>query len=451
MRVTRLLLGLSSIAVGCHMLVGAQQGQRAPAQNKPLALVGGLLVDGTLGPPVRDSVVLVRGDRIEKIGTVGSLPVPDGYDHISTEGMTVLPGLWDMHVHLIYSGHPNTGYWFKYASQFENVTIPVAAEQMLMAGVTSVRDLAAPGQAVLGVKKRIANGELPGPTLYVAGPALTGNRTSTLTPQFMAISSEADAQARTRQLIDAGVDVIKIFNPEQMSPGERRAIVAEAHSRGRKVAAHGVTDTDIRLGLEYGVDDFQHLGTATPEFPPDIVAAIRERVRTGPPLYWTPTVGANGLLNLPYLASQPEFVDDPAGFRGLPAELAEDVRKGWAAYQPRPVDPNTSINVKRRIAQLEALGVILVFGTDEGSVGQLPSQSTWMDADLWVRELGMDPKTVIRKMTSDAARAMGVERETGTIGEGKYADVIAVRGDPLRHIDVLREPKIVIKHGRRYK
>jgi imidazolonepropionase-like amidohydrolase len=322
---------------------------------------------------------------------------------------------------------------------------------MLMAGVTSVRDLAAPPQAILAVKKRIANGELPGPTLYVAGPALTGNRTGTLTPQFMAISSVADARAKTRQLMDAGVDIIKMFNPEQMSAEERRAIVSEARGRGLKIAAHGVTDTDIRLGLEYGVDDFQHLGAATPEFPSDIVAAIRERVRTGPPLYWTPTVGANGLLNLPYLATSREFVDDPEVYRGLPAELAEDVRQGWAAYEPRPVDSSTATNVKRRIAQLQELGVTLVFGTDEGSVGQLPRHSTWMDADLWVRELGMDPMTVIRKMTSNAAQVMGVDQDTGTITEGKYADVIAVSGDPLRHIDVLREPKIVIKHGRRYK
>jgi imidazolonepropionase-like amidohydrolase len=72
-------------------------------------------------------------------------------------------------------------------------------------------------------------------------------------------------------------------------------------------------------------------------------------------------------------------------------------------------------------------------------------------ADLWVRELGMDPMTVIRGMTHDAARAMGADRESGSIAEGKVADVIAVRGDPLRHIDVLREPRIVIKHGRRFK
>ena len=451
MSVTRVLLGLLIVVVGCHGLVTARQSQQPQSEIKPLALVGGSLIDGTSGPPVRNSVVLIRGNRIEKVGTIESLPVPGGYDQISTDGMTVLPGLWDMHVHLIYSGHPNTGYWFKYASEFETVTIPVAAEQMLMAGVTSVRDLAAPAQAILSVKKQIADGKLPGPTLYVAGPALTGNRTATLTPQFMAISSEADARAKARQLIDAGVDVIKMFNLDQMSPDERRAIVAEAHGRGLKVVAHGITDTDIRLGLESGVDDFQHLGAVTPEFPPDIVTAIRTRVRAGPPLYWTPTVGANGLLNLPYLATRPEFVDDPAGFRGLPANLVNDVRKGWAAYQPGAVDPNTATNVQRRIAELQALGVILVFGTDEGSVGQLPSQSTWMDADLWVRALAMDPMTVIRKMTSDAARAMGVDRETGTISEGKYADVIGVRGDPLRHIDVLREPRIVIKHGRRYK
>jgi imidazolonepropionase-like amidohydrolase len=92
-----------------------------------------------------------------------------------------------------------------------------------------------------------------------------------------------------------------------------------------------------------------------------------------------------------------------------------------------------------------------VFGTDVGSWGEVTGQATWMEADLWVRELGMDPMTVIRGMTLDAARAMGADRESGSIAEGKVADVVAVGGDPLRHIDVLREPRIVIKHGRRFK
>jgi imidazolonepropionase-like amidohydrolase len=450
MRRRRWLVGLAAVTLGLMTVGAAQDRQAGAAAQRPLALVGGMLIDGA-GPPIRNSVVLIRGDRIEKVGDVSSLPVPAGYEQVSTEGLTVLPGLWDLHVHLIYNGHPNFGTWFRYAAQFETVTIPVAAEQMLMAGVTSVRDLAAPAQAILAVKKRVAGGELPGPTMYVAGHALSGNRRATLSPQLMAITDENDARAKTRALIDAGVDVVKIFNQDQMSPAECRAIVEEAHRRGLKTAAHGTTDTDIRVGLQCGIDDFQHLGATAPEFPPDIVAAIRERVRTGPPLYWTPTIGANGLLNQPYLATRPEFLDDPAGYRGLPQALADDIRKGWAEYQPRAVDPQTVVNVKRRFAQLRELGVIVNFGTDEGSTGQIPSQSTWMDADLWVKELGIDPMTVIRKMTSEAARFMGVERDTGTVSDGKYADVIAVRGDPLRHIDVLRDPRIVIKHGRRFK
>src|SRR6185369_920901 len=147
---------------------------RAAAQSpaKGLALIGGALIDGTGAAPVRDSVVLIRGDRIERVGTVATLPVPAGYESIATEGMTVLPGLWDPHVHLIYSGHPNPGAWFKHDAEFEPVTIPASARQLLMGGVTSVRDLAAPANAVLGVKRRIADGQLPGPTIYAAGPAL---------------------------------------------------------------------------------------------------------------------------------------------------------------------------------------------------------------------------------------------------------------------------------------
>ena len=93
----------------------------------------------------------------------------------------------------------------------------------------------------------------------------------------------------------------------------------------------------------------------------------------------------------------------------------------------------------------------LVFGSDEGSTGELPRHATWMDADLWVRVLGMPPMEVLRSMTSGAARVMGVDAEVGTVSGGKQADLIAVAGDPLRYINVLRDPKVVIKGGRRYK
>jgi imidazolonepropionase-like amidohydrolase len=237
------------------------------------------------------------------------------------------------------------------------------------------------------------------------------------------------------------------------------AIVDEAHARGRKVAAHAFSEAEIRRGLIAGVDDFQHVRTQTSEYPPDIVALIRDRVRNGPPLYWTVTAGGNGQLNAAYLASNPEFLDDQANFIGLPQSIVDDVRKAIAtraqaaARRGGAGQSQEEINaiVKRKIAQIRDLGVQVVFGTDVGSWGEVTAQATWMEADLWVRELGMDPMAVIRSMTLDAARVMGADRESGSIAEGKLADMIAVRGDPLRHIDVLREPRIVIRHGRRVK
>ena len=437
----------------------AQQRASVRSPRARVALVGGTLIDGTGGAPLRNSVILIRGERIEKVGTAASLPIPKDYEAVSAEGLTVLPGLWDLHVHLMYAGHPDARYWFSaYTPQFERVIMPASAEQLLMAGVTAARDLAAPPEPIVAVKRRIAAGDIPGPTLYVAGPALTKGGAANAV-QTWNVAGAADAQAKTNRLIDGGVDWIKIINAEQMTPEELRAIVSTAHARGRKVAAHAFSEAEIREGLLAGVDDFQHVRTQTSEYPPDIVASLRDRVRNGPPLYWTVTAGGNGQLNAAYLASNPEFLDDPANFIGLPQSIVDDVRKAIADRIQAPprrgsaVQSQEEINatVKRKIAQLRDLGVQIVFGTDVGSWGEVTGHATWMEADLWVRELGVDPMTVIRAMTLEAARMMGVDRDSGSVTEGKLADVIAVRGDPLRHIDVLREPTIVIKHGRRFK
>ena len=102
---------LSAVVVLAGLVVTAAAQQRpagGSTPNGPLALVGGTLIDGTGRAPIRDSVVLIRGQRIERVGTTDSLPVPDGYERVSTEGLTVLPGLWDLHVHLMYAGHPDS-------------------------------------------------------------------------------------------------------------------------------------------------------------------------------------------------------------------------------------------------------------------------------------------------------------------------------------------------------
>jgi hypothetical protein len=165
------------------------------------------------------------------------------------------------------------------------------------------------------------------------------------------------------------------------------------------------------------------------------VTLIRDRVKSGPPLYRTITAGGNGQLNAAYLASNPEFLDDPANFTGLPQPIVDDVRKAIAARieaggarggrgGAAPSQSQDEINaiVKRKVAQIRDLGVRIVFGTDVGSWGEVTGQATWMEADLWVRELGIDPMTVIRNMTLEAARLMGADRDAGSINDGKIAE-----------------------------
>jgi hypothetical protein len=135
------------------------------------ALVGGRLIDGFGGPPLANSVILIDGERIKTIGQVGTLTIPAAAQVISTEGMDVLPGLWDAHVHTMLLGHSDYAHWDKtYPKRLASEIMPAAAHQLLIAGVTSARDLGAPLQDSLNVRDRINRGEIPGPTLYVAGP-----------------------------------------------------------------------------------------------------------------------------------------------------------------------------------------------------------------------------------------------------------------------------------------
>src|SRR5262249_22968976 len=149
-----LVLGLiAGVVMQAERLPSARAQPPAAKQARLKALVGGTLVDGFAGLPIQNSVVLIDGDRISAVGQVGTLAVPAEADVISTEGMTVLPGLWDMHVHTMIVGHADYEHWDKaYFPQFESVIMPAAAKQLLMAGVTSARDLGGPLEASINVR-----------------------------------------------------------------------------------------------------------------------------------------------------------------------------------------------------------------------------------------------------------------------------------------------------------
>ncbi len=435
-----------ALALLFSLLMCALPGQ---AQEDRLALVGGTLIDGHGTRPIRNTLILVNDGRIESIAPMDSIAIPPGYEVISTEGMTVLPGLWDLHVHLLYNGHADPDHWFNnYSGMFGSVTMPASARQLLMAGITSVRDLAAPTREVLELRDKINAGSMPGPTIYTVGtaimPGISSNR-----PHILAVTDADQARAETRALIEAGVDSIKVLGMRADSLPILMAIVVTAHNAGLKVTAHGRDDEEVRVGLAAGVDEFQHIGTASEEFPQDILDSIRARIAAGRPLYWSPTAGLD--LNANSLANDPEFLDDPSNFLGMPDDLVTDVKSSIASASFVARDREVIATVKRKIAQLRELGVVMVSGSDMGTFGHPAAEATWRDLEAWVFDLGLSTLQAIKWATLDAATHMGVADEVGSIAPGKIADIIVVRGNPTTHFSTLRDPAIVIKHGRRVK
>jgi imidazolonepropionase-like amidohydrolase len=423
---------------------------------KTTALVGGRLIDGWGGAPVNNSVILIEDQRIKAVGTADTLPVPAGAEVVDLRGMSVLPGLWDMHVHTMLLGHSDYVHWDKtYPARLATEIMPAAARQLLMAGVTSARDLGAPLEASLSVRDRIAKGEIPGPTLYVSGPFIQHEPYPGTEEFRWGLKGAADARAKVKRLADAGVNVIKLIDQDQMTEEEIAAVVDEAHKHKLPVVAHSHRPNEIRLGLKYGVDCFEHTGLATaPGYPEDILAAIGERTAQMAlgPLFWCPTV--EGFFNYEYNVTNPMHIEDTGWQLGVPADIVADIKQslknpGWLAYyQITPLRAKTSA---AKFKQLQQSGVVMLIGTDSGIPMKFHNQSTWRELDVWVNKLGVDSMTAIRAATYWPSVAMKVDKEYGTIQAGKYADIIAVKGDVLRYIDLLQRVDIVIKHGQRVK
>ena len=426
------------------------------AQAQRVAMVGGTLVDGTLSDPIRDSVILIEGERIVAVGTVKTLPVPADATVISTEGMTVMPGLWDMHVHLMINGHADYDHWDRtYPAQFRDVIMPASAKQLLLAGVTGARDLGGPLEDSIAVRDAINSGSIPGPTLFVSGPFIQ-KKPSPGTEQFRwGVDSPADARAKIKRIAQAGVDVVKLIDQDGMSDAELAAIVDEAHKHGLPVVAHAHRPEEIRRGLKAGVDCFEHTGlAASPEYPPDVIAALRERTgnMASGPLFWTPTI--EGLYNFPYTVKNHEFIDGTDWHVGLTPAIVDDIRQSLA--HPERISyfqqtPQRWPTLQRKFQQLRESGALLLIGTDSGIPMKFHSGSTWNELDVWVNKLGVPAIDAIRAATYWPAVAMKADKDYGTVTEGKYADIIAVKGDVLKQVALLQRVDIVVKHGRRIK
>lgn len=422
------------------------------------ALVGGRLIDGFGHAPIANSVILINGDTIEQVGTVNTLPVPEDYEIVSTEGMDVLPGLWESHAHLMLNGHSNYDHWHKeYPDRFEDEIMPASAVQLLLAGITSARDLGAPLAESISIKNRIESGELPGPRLYVSGPFIQHEAYPGTDFYRWGIKNVSDAKRKVKKLADAGVDIIKLIDQDKMTLEEAQTVVDEAHKYGLKVVAHSHRPDEIRRGLEIGVDNFEHTGlTTSPEYPEDIMRLLKERTATGRvaggPLYWTPTV--EGLWSYEETVANPERLDNNCWHRGLKDDTIADIKQslehpGQLEYMQ--LTPLRKPTLKRKIQQLKESGVVFLVGTDSGIPTKFHCQSTWNELAVWSDEMDISPMDTIRAATYWPSVMMGVSDKTGTISKGKLADIIAVKGDVLKYINLLQGVDMVMKGGVIYK
>ncbi len=327
--------------------------------------------------------------------------------------------------------------------------MPIAAQQLLMSGVTSARDLGADPDQILEVRRRIQAGEIPGPRLFVSGPFL---QLASYTPwerrYRWGVTSVAQARQVVQDLARRGIDVVKLIDQDQMDDDVVATIVQTAHANGMPVVAHGHRMEEIRVGLRHGVDNFEHTGLGTaPGYADDVLQALSERNSA---LYWTPTISA--LYTMQYSGEVfPERLDDPAWRAFMPSEMSDEIRTSLEHVPHLPyyaLFPSRIPRLPDKFRQLRQTGIRMMIGTDSGIPTMFHNDSTWREMALWV-DLGVPPMETIQSATLWPARFLGVQDDLGTLAPGHLADVIAVRGDPLTDMGVMGKVELVIQGGTR--
>jgi len=407
-----------------------------------LALVGGMLLDGYEGPVIHHAAILIEGDRIVAAGPAAQVEIPSSARVIDTRGMTMLPGLIDLHVHTMFLGHGEYSEWFPFFTPKKQEMMEIAARQLLMAGVTTAVDLGAPLD-IVSLRDRIARGEVPGPRMLVSGPWIAGRRWGDFPEYFQyVVSSAKEAAQRTQELADAGVDVIKTW--AGMSEELLGAVVEAAHARGLQVHSHLYAPDAIRTAIRAGTDVIQHAGSAgNPPYPDDLVLEI---ANSGIPVVQT-------IAHRPWVFQAtlefPERLQDKRLSEDLPPKLYEEFQRSFEDFHRLSYFRTTPQQIRKSRAaarQFIAANAVLGMGTDSGSPLNFHIESAWREISALV-DSGMTPLQAISAATKTGAEVIGRGHELGTIQAGKMADVIVVRGNPLFDINALGYVEHVVKGG----
>jgi imidazolonepropionase-like amidohydrolase len=400
------------------------------ASAERVAITADRLLDVRNGRYIERPVVIADGDRIVE---VRSGEPPADARVIRLDGLTLLPGLIDMHVHL--DSDPSYGGYTRYqfSDRFWSVLGVVHGERTLRAGFTTVRNVGSDAWNDVGLREAIDAGKIIGPRIVTAGYALGstgGHCDETYFPPSMKQKGEyvfdgpEEARRRVREVRKYGAQVIKICatggvfsrntepGQQQLSLAEMRAVVEEAHLQGLRVAAHAHGTSGIKDAIRAGVDTIEHASLIDDE---GIALAKRMGAWLSMDIYDTEYIQSEGKKN---------------------GTLEENLRK----------DREVSDLQRENFRRAHQAGVKMIFGTDAGVYphGQNARQFAWMV------KYGMTPLEAIRAATLNASQALGRD-DVGVVEKGRYADLVAVRGDPLADVTVLENVAAVVKGGIRVK
>ncbi len=412
---------------------GFGQSSASPAAKKSVAIRAGKLIDGKSDKAVANALILIEDGKIASVTLGGSSPA--GVELIDLSNATVLPGLIDAHTHILLQGDVTEE---DYDVQLLKQSIPyraiLAARNAKIAldhGFTALRDLETEGAmyADVDVKTAINRGEVPGPRLFVSTramaptgmyPLLGFSWELELPHGVQPVDGVEGARRAVREQLSHGADWIKYYSDHgyhyeadgllhgivNFTDDEARAIVDETHRLGHRVAAHAISSDGIAAALRAGVDSIEHGDGLTD-------AEIDEIARKE--TYWVPTVMVG-------------------------AAVAPGRGGNWIKMV------NTE---KDAFGRALKKNVKIVFGTDAGGFAWTEMNET-LEFHYYV-EYGMTPMQAIRTATSSAAELLGWSDRIGSIEPGKYADLIAVTGDPLKDIKALDNVSFVMKEGVVYK
>lgn len=421
--------------------------QTTAAQVEPkgtIALVGAQVLDGYESTPISDGVVVYQAGVITAVGSVADVQIPANATVIDVGGHTLLPGLIDSHVHVDLIGHGSYERYYAFLGGDERLdeVMPIAAKQMLRAGVTTALDLGAPFE-ILNVRRKIDSGQIPGPRLLVSGPWITRVQYDTIPDSYeVVISSPEEGALKALELIDRGADVIKTW--EGLTLQDYRAIVDAAHSRGIKVHAHLYDPEAIEMAIEAGVDVFQHVGSAgNPPYENALINTIAHKeipvVQTISHRVWVyPSTVA-----FPSRLQRAEYRTD------MPDDIYEEFMDSFQNFHQLPYFRNAATeirNSKQSARQFIEAGARMGVGTDAASPLNMHLEAIWREMSALV-DSGMTPIQVISAATKTNAEILGVFAERGSLERGKQADILVVAGNPLEDIEALGRVALVAKGG----